>query len=578
MVQRDYGIIPASPVPAIRNVGKRYFEGLEAGELRQEKREKERRERDKDAVLQSKKLAIQKAVEDNDIETLKRLGMTDKDLMTLTGLYVDMRSKEASEIENTVHWNVLDGVQDPAEAFFEFAAYQDSQGIDPTQYIRRSEDAIGNPEKAKEFSLSMLSRTKKNYELLKSRGLVENKNTASPTELKKLFDELEVAESQDPHSDKVARYRTAIKEWGFDAPERAYWINALRWAKTESERDEILSEIEGLRLERERKEIRSESKDESEVLSLHREMRAAEGDPELQASLQQKIFDVSGQSARFKSPLAKMIADQSPYLPGTKIYNQYEREIEGYLTRRFKLDKSVEIQDLRGERSAHRRGSKEWNDLTNRMVDIQKREQKKDSASLPKAVDTEMTRRLISQMGIIYKMNEVRKVYRPIFNTWPGALKGKAISIAGSMGLSSELNDEQKQFVADFGSFEMFMNQIFDEYRIRITGAAAVERELSRLRKSIPNASMDPIRFERSFEDYYKEVMRTNRLFRKVLRGNRSNLTEKELGAQLDRLFMAGGDDDPRVRAQELKDQGIGKSEIKTILKEEGYIIPKLNR
>ena len=118
---------------------------------------------------------------------------------------------------------------------------------------------------------------------------------------------------------------------------------------------------------------------------------------------------------------------------------------------------------------------------------------------------------------------------------------------------------------SSFTKFKQNINQIFNAYRKSITGAAASEREMSDLKRSMFNEDQSPVQFEAAFDEFRSELNRSQRLRRKLLREGVTDIKA------FDDAFIRGDDDDIETRGSELFEEfegdfGIDLSEQQTIL------------
>lgn len=148
--------------------------------------------------------------------------------------------------------------------------------------------------------------------------------------------------------------------------------------------------------------------------------------------------------------------------------------------------------------------------------------------------------------------------------TWAGRLGADFATIKEKMG--RELSPEEKGLVKRVGSVRGGIGRVFNIYRKEITGAAAAVQELDRLMKTFIHSEMGPTQFLNAYQNLRNETLRAMRLRRKFLRDGVAAgelMKEATPGAMAyDRAFMAGGDDDPELRFNEVV-QAIREAEPK---------------
>lgn len=187
------------------------------------------------------------------------------------------------------------------------------------------------------------------------------------------------------------------------------------------------------------------------------------------------------------------------------------------------------------------------------------------SAALPKPVVRDLTKTIINNENNLSRLNRIESQFVPDFLTFGGKIGAKISSLKSKAGLG--VQPEAKEFLKRRRMFTQNINQLFNAYRKEITGAAASVQELESLKKAMLSEDLSPIEFEGAFAEFKSELLRSNRLTRRILREGITG----NFGKNLDNLFIAGEDDDIEIRGQELRDQGLTDDQITDKLIDEGF-------
>lgn len=189
----------------------------------------------------------------------------------------------------------------------------------------------------------------------------------------------------------------------------------------------------------------------------------------------------------------------------------------------------------------------------------------KPSESLNKTTIKDLESKIASNMDNLSRLEVIEQQYVPDFLTYGGKVSATISKLKSKAGF--DLSPEDERFLQGRRRFTQGINQMFNAYRKEITGAAAAVQELESLKKAMLSEDLSPTEFKASFDEFKSELLRSNRLSRKILREG----VRDGFGKDLDRLFTAGLDDDIEARGQELRAQGFSDQAIVDALIKEGY-------
>ncbi len=187
--------------------------------------------------------------------------------------------------------------------------------------------------------------------------------------------------------------------------------------------------------------------------------------------------------------------------------------------------------------------------------------------SLNQAAATENQKNLMSKQESLSQFDKIEKEYDPSYFTYTNKAGAKASSEAeklkGVPGLEqgSELlantltgmsKEDRAKFLAKRANYLNSVDQVFNQYRKEITGAAAGEQEIERLRKSFLNGDMSPSEFKGSLEQVVSKYKAEAEQYKSALGAG------VEVNSRTD-YFRQG-----------LKAKGYSDEEIDTFLKSKG--------
>lgn len=187
-------------------------------------------------------------------------------------------------------------------------------------------------------------------------------------------------------------------------------------------------------------------------------------------------------------------------------------------------------------------------------------------AAFGKSATNALESSILTDSDLIQRGARLMREYRPEFLTYQGQLDNWVTKQAEKLG--RDPGEVRKETLKAKTRFTMSIEQLFNQYRKEITGAAAAVAELDRLKKSFINMDMGPSEFEAGMELFMEESARALRLKRRLLR---EGVPGTELGKLLDDAFLAGQDDDPAARFGEIMQQVGDEEEAYRRLAAEGY-------
>lgn len=189
---------------------------------------------------------------------------------------------------------------------------------------------------------------------------------------------------------------------------------------------------------------------------------------------------------------------------------------------------------------------------------------------LEKKVRGDVQSKLIENMQLLQNLDAVASVESDEFLTLGGRARVKIASLLDHVGLVS---DDESVFLSKYVQFKNEAEQIFNDYKRAVTGAAGSEQELNQIRDSIMHKKLGPVAFKAALGQMREVVARTMRLQRRLLR---SNLPVNEVNAQAGAMFKKGIDaksmEDIVARRVDLQNAGLDDSQIAAQLLNEGYI------
>ena len=146
----------------------------------------------------------------------------------------------------------------------------------------------------------------------------------------------------------------------------------------------------------------------------------------------------------------------------------------------------------------------------------------------------DLQKRIIDSQSMLTRLDKVRNSYNEDYLTVTGKLYGMGVNIADRLPTRDFLND--KDFIRGRTKFDNEVEQIFNQYRKEITGAAAAIQELERLKQSLLNKDMTPTQFEASYEQFRSTIEDSMKISQTMLQRGIDPRT-KEGGKVFDQIF-----------------------------------------
>ncbi len=138
------------------------------------------------------------------------------------------------------------------------------------------------------------------------------------------------------------------------------------------------------------------------------------------------------------------------------------------------------------------------------------------------------------QLESLGRLDQIGKDYKSSYLTYAGAGRG---ALASFMNKATG-NSYDKKFLQGRTKFVTGMEQLFNQYRKEITGAAAAVQELDRLKKSMLNTDMSPDQFEAAFEQF-KNISTIALKTKQQLLREGIPLGSKEFGRRIDEAVFS---------------------------------------
>jgi hypothetical protein len=126
-----------------------------------------------------------------------------------------------------------------------------------------------------------------------------------------------------------------------------------------------------------------------------------------------------------------------------------------------------------------------------------------EKAQLSQSNVTDLQKSLVADVNSIARLTEMRKTYKPEFQTIEGQLAMAGIKFADmSKTLRGNLTPEHRQMLTDYSAYRMNAANNMNQYIKEITGAQMSEAEAKRLIKALPNYETDsPTEFEAKLDE-----------------------------------------------------------------------------
>jgi len=276
----------------------------------------------------------------------------------------------------------------------------------------------------------------------------------------------------------------------------------------------------------------------------------------LGAGGQPDISQLQGQaSAVLGAPEAKPFTDEIV----TRVVNKYGLQPG---TPEFRTAYTAEFQaDERAKLSRSRAGASQ---ITQTNV---------PPGALERTVRGKSEQTIIDDTVMLSNLDALSKTMRPEYMTLWGRLKASGLKGADYAGVS--LSPQSKEYITWRRTGEEIIGQIWNMYRVQVTGAAASDRELVRLQKTTLNPDLGPTEFAASMQNFRRAISQRLRIHRKVLREG-IDLTPEQQGQTVAELAAAGEQANSPVdrvaRLRDLRARGFTPSQAVQRLTAEGYI------
>lgn len=169
----------------------------------------------------------------------------------------------------------------------------------------------------------------------------------------------------------------------------------------------------------------------------------------------------------------------------------------------------------------------------------------KPAQPLTKGTKTDIQKRLAKGVEQVEKIKKIRGSFDRSFLTRLGGARAFAAREADRLsdipviGTIANAVAGDEKFLKGFTNFTQQIEQIFQAYRQEITGAAASDKEIERLKQAVLNADQSPSQFEASLDLFEEALERGNRIKRRLLREG-IDVGSEGFGPRFDQEFFAG--------------------------------------
>ena len=167
---------------------------------------------------------------------------------------------------------------------------------------------------------------------------------------------------------------------------------------------------------------------------------------------------------------------------------------------------------------------------------------------LEKSPKGKLQTELVGDEQMAQDLQSLQSMNTDQFLTAYGRIKG---NILRNLDYLVTLPKGSQEFVAQRRVFRETVEQLFNAYRHRITGAQAADKELKLLRGTIINTDLSPSEFAGSLKRFTDQLQRAMRLKRKVLREGIDVSPDKQ-AEMFDKLWKAG---DKAAGAKDVSDR-----------------------
>ena len=187
------------------------------------------------------------------------------------------------------------------------------------------------------------------------------------------------------------------------------------------------------------------------------------------------------------------------------------------------------------------------------------------------ATTTKLQGELSDDEQLLSDVNQLQKMDFNQFLGLGGRIKGKVLK---GLDYIVGLPKDSQEFVQQRRAFRETVEQIFNEYRRRVTGAAASVQELSALRESIINTDLSPSEFAGSMRHFMEKLQRAMRIKRRILREG-IDVNPEESARRFDTLWRTGeqgnAGNDVKDRLGSILQAGVGPDSTAEQMVNEGF-------
>lgn len=156
------------------------------------------------------------------------------------------------------------------------------------------------------------------------------------------------------------------------------------------------------------------------------------------------------------------------------------------------------------------------------------------TAPATSSTQTDLQKNIISTADQLSRLGQIKDDYQRDFLTYQGKFKTLTSRVLDKANLA---DSGQVKFLQQQTKFKNGVEQLFNQYRKEITGAAASVQELDRLKESMLNADMSPAEFEAAYEQFQSLISRSVQLKQQFLS---QGVPINEIGQRIDEELFSG--------------------------------------
>ncbi|WP_298981692.1 hypothetical protein [uncultured Roseibium sp.] len=157
-----------------------------------------------------------------------------------------------------------------------------------------------------------------------------------------------------------------------------------------------------------------------------------------------------------------------------------------------------------------------------------------DVSNLGRKATNQLETGAVADIQNLSDLHSIAELYSEEALTYQGQARGFANRQLDKVGLASP---EGQEYLAQKTKFTNAVEQVFNQYRKEITGAAASVQELDRLKKSLLNTDMSPAEFRAAYGQFVEKLQRSLQI-KLALKEQGIDQSDPRFGAVFDAEFM----------------------------------------